>query len=270
MKNFILVVSFVCSLISFGQTDSIVLASVKTIHSTKLNEYRILNIYLPDGYQKDTASNYPVLYVLDGSANEDFIHIVGLVQFMVMCGEMEPTIVVGIANVDRKRDFTFPTTIEKDKVDFPTTGGSANFISCLKSELIPYIDSNYNTNYRRTLIGQSLGGLVATEILLTETNLFTDYLIVSPSLWWDKESLIAKFQAAQLDFTIYPIYLGVGEKEPAVMVKDAKKINKILKKKQAKMIELEILKGQDHGNVLHQAAFNGLRFLNPKPEPKVH
>lgn len=41
-----------------------------------------------------------------------------------MIDAMPKSIVVGIANVDRKRDFTFPTTIKKDKEDFPTTGGS--------------------------------------------------------------------------------------------------------------------------------------------------
>ena len=250
----------------YCQTDSIVLASVKTIHSTKLNEDRVLNIYLPDGYSKDSA--YSVLYLLDGSANEDFIHIVGIVQFMVMSGEMEPTIVVGIANVNRRRDFTFPTTIEDDKKLIPVNGGSENFIAFVKSELIPYVESNYKTTKKRTIIGQSLGGLVASEILVKETSLFTDYIIVSPSLWWNKESLIRKYEDTKLDLTNIKIFLCVGADEPAVMVKDAKTLNKILLKQMNKKdYKLEILRDEDHASTLHQAAFNGLRFLNTVPQP---
>jgi len=98
-----------------------VLGVVEEIRSLRLSETRTLNIYLPDGYSKDTT-HYPVIYLLDGSANEDFIHIVGLVQFLNMIQVMPNTIVVGIANVDRRRDFTFPTTIDSDRMHYPTTG----------------------------------------------------------------------------------------------------------------------------------------------------
>ena len=49
------------------------------------------------------------------------------------------SILVGIANVEGKRDFTHPTTIEKDRAEFPTTGGSENFISFIEKELQPFI-----------------------------------------------------------------------------------------------------------------------------------
>ena len=97
-----------------------------TFKSVILNEDRTLNIYLPDGY--NAKEKYPVIYLLDGSVNEDFLHIAGLVQFFNMTFKMPNTIVVGIANVDRKRDFTFPTKVEELKKAYPTTGGSARFI----------------------------------------------------------------------------------------------------------------------------------------------
>lgn len=83
-----------------------------------MNETRTLNIYIPDSYNKNPKTAYPVIYLLDGSANEDFIHVTGLVQFLTMIQKMPESIIVGIANVDRKRDFTFPTTNVQDKKDF--------------------------------------------------------------------------------------------------------------------------------------------------------
>ena len=106
-----------------AQTKPFILGEIATIQSVELAEKRSLNIYLPEGYSPDSTTTYPVIYLLDGSADEDFIHVVGLVQFsnFPWVNILPPTIVVGIANVDRKRDFTFPTTIEKDKKDYPTT-----------------------------------------------------------------------------------------------------------------------------------------------------
>ena len=107
------------SLIS-GQSPalrSFQLGVIDEIHSTVLNEKRTLNIWLPEGYSPDSAATYPVIYLLDGSADEDFLHVVGLAHFcnFPWVDILPKSIVVGIANVDRRRDFTFSTTIEKDK-----------------------------------------------------------------------------------------------------------------------------------------------------------
>ncbi len=53
------------------------LGVIDEIQSTLLGEKRILNIYLPEGYNKNDTTNYPVTYLLDGSADEDFIHVAG-------------------------------------------------------------------------------------------------------------------------------------------------------------------------------------------------
>ena len=50
----------------------------KPSYEKELAEYRVLNIYLPEGYNKMDTVKYPVIYLLDDSANEDFIHIVGV------------------------------------------------------------------------------------------------------------------------------------------------------------------------------------------------
>ena len=164
---------------------------VRSLNSAILGEERVLNIFLPDGYSPDSAATYPVIYVLDGSANEDFPHIAGLAQFMNMYDLLPKSIVMGIANVDRRRDFTHTTRSDSDKVWVPTNGGSALFIDFLAKELQPFVDAHYRTSGARTIIGQSLGGLLATEILFHRPDLFEDYIIVSPSLWWDDGSLAA-------------------------------------------------------------------------------
>src|ERR1700756_3825236 len=94
----------------FCQADSskpFVLGTIEQIKSVQLGETRILHIYLPEGYNKNDTVKYPVIYLLDGSADEDFIHTVGLVQFCSFSwvNRAPQSIVVGIANVNRMRDF---------------------------------------------------------------------------------------------------------------------------------------------------------------------
>ena len=103
--------------IQSNNSKPFVLGVIDELPSTILAEKRTLNIYLPEGYKNDDTTKYPVIYLLDGSADEDFIHIVGLVQFnsFEWINGVPKSIVVGIATVDRKRDFTFPTNIESDK-----------------------------------------------------------------------------------------------------------------------------------------------------------
>lgn len=236
----------------------------ETIHSTKLNEDRILNVALPQGYHPDSAARYPVIYLLDGSADEDFIHITGLAQFAAFewIGWMQPSIVVGIANVDRKRDLTYPTTVAKDKADFPTTGGSAAFMAFIGEELIPFIEANYRTAPDRMLIGQSLGGLFAAEVLLKKPALFQRYLIVSPSVWWDGGSLLNVEPAFIRDPTLAPnqVYIAVG-KEGKVMVNGAKMLAAIAKKSASTQVGFAYLKDHDHGNILHRTVLDGVRWM---------
>ncbi len=243
-----------------------ILGQTITLQSSILSESRTLNIYLPEGYSPDSAATYPVIYLLDGSADEDFIHVVGLVQFanFPWVNTLPKSIVVGIANVDRRRDFTFPTTIEADKKDYPTTGGSEKFIAFMEQELQPFIQDHYKTNGSKMLIGQSLGGLLATEVLYKKPLLFNEYLIVSPSLWWDKESLLAQKAAiSNLDFLQETkIYIAVG-KEGKIMEGDSRRLFKQLKgfKNPHIQVNFEYFPKDNHGSILHQAMYNAFLIL---------
>ncbi|QDK80939.1 alpha/beta hydrolase [Spirosoma sp. KCTC 42546] len=249
---------------SFGQnppsTKPFVLGLIDAIPSNELGETRALNIYLPDGYSKDSIGKYPVIYLLDGSADEDFIHIAGLVQFanFPWVNLLPKSIVVGIANVDRRRDFTYPTTIEKDKKEYPTTGQSQRFIAFLEKELQPYIQKNYSSNPSRTIIGQSLGGLLATEILFKKPSLFNQYIIVSPSLWWDNESLLAYPPVfAKPDFQQKTtVFVGVG-KEGKIMETDANQLVYLLKKYSTKPLEVgfHYFGDENHATIFHLAVY---------------
>ena len=250
-----------------------ILGVIDEIQSDELAEKRVLNIYLPGGYDQNDSATYPVIYLLDGSADEDFIHIAGLVQFnnFEWINQVPKSIVVGIATVDRERDFTFPTTLQKDKKRFPTTGHSDKFISFIEKELQPFIASKYHANQDKTLIGQSLGGLFATEVLLKQPALFNRYIIVSPSLWWDNGSLLDQHSAILTeDFNQQTdIYIGVGKEGltpteiPRVMEVDANLLADKIKGTKSKKVKVffDYLPQENHATILHQAVSNAFRLL---------
>jgi len=232
------------------------------IKSKLLNETRDLNIYLPQSYTQDILKTYPVIYLLDGSKNEDFIHISGIVQFgsFSWINMIPESIVVGIGNVDRKRDFTYPSQNELDQKEFPTSGKSENFIAYIEKELQPFIDSTYRTTETRTIIGQSLGGLLATEILFKKPDLFDNYIIVSPSLWWDDEKLLD--ENPKTYNSKKSIYIA-GGKEGEVMERTAKELYDKLNKNKKLNTNLfyEFLEDKTHGDALHFAVYNAFEKI---------
>ncbi len=271
-------IAICCSAVSFCQTaidgtKPFVLGVIDEIQSAELTEKRILNIYLPEGYNPDDTINYPVVYLLDGSADEDFIHIAGLYQFnsFEWINRVPKSIIVGIANIDRRRDYTFPSTSARDVKNNPTSGHSDRFMNFIEKELQPYIEKKYKTNASRTIIGESLGGLLATEMLFKRPSLFNRYIIVSPSLWWDNGSLLnqdpeilSQSFSQQTD-----IYIGVGKEGltptdmPRVMEVDANLLADKIKKTESKNVRVffDYLPLENHATIMHQAVSNSFKFL---------
>ena len=283
MKNSFIIIIFAFSItLTFGQNNQsmetkaskpFILGVIDEIYSKELSEKRVLNIYLPAGYNQNDTVKYPVIYLLDGSADEDFIHIVGLVQFFSFewINQVPKSIVVGIANVDRKRDFTFPTKIQDDKRKYPTSGQSDQFISFIEKELQPFIESSYKTTHEKTIIGQSLGGLLATEILLKKPILFNNYIIISPSLWWDNGSLLHQKTDALSENSHQQtaIYIGVGKegltptKIPRVMEVDANLLAEKVKGGKNVKVFFDYLPQENHGTIMHEAVSNSFKLLYP-------
>jgi predicted alpha/beta superfamily hydrolase len=270
VKNLFFTFLTLFSAVVFAQNKPFALGQIEQIQSSQLGETRTLNIYLPENYKPNDTTKFPVVYLLDGSADEDFIHVVGLYHFnsFTWINRAPRSIIVGIANVDRKRDFTSPTTIPADSARCATCGGSEKFINFIEKDLQPYIEKKYRTNTSKTIIGQSLGGLLATEILFKKPELFNKYVIISPSLWWDDSSVL------NLPLNIKKntsVYIATGKEglapteKPHVMEVDANLLaDKLIKAQNDKLkVSFDYLPKEDHATIGHQAIYNALQFLFP-------
>lgn len=267
MKTILQITFLFVSFLSIGQTEELIskkplnIGETITFSSEVLQEDRTINVYLPFGYSADSTKSYPVIYLLDGTLDEDFIHISGLVQFgsYPWINMLPETIVVGIANIDRKKDLTYPTNVAEDKKTFPTTGGSENFMNFIETELKPLINATYATNDTTTIIGQSLGGLFAAEVLLKRPEMFDNFIIVSPSIWWDTMSLLKITELSKIKNK--SIHISVGE-EGRIMKKTAKQLYKKVKNlDHSNEVFFKFLKEQDHGDALHLSVYDAFEKM---------
>lgn len=266
-KHILLSTAIFLGFLGFSQESiiktPIMIGETLEFYSDELDENRTLNVYLPLGYDKHGSKTYPVIYLLDGSIDEGFTYISGLSQFSATkIKTMPESIMVGVVNVDRKRDFTYPSRNPDDISKFPASGKSGRFIDFISDELLPLIAEKYNTNGQRTIVGQAFGGLLATEILLTKSKLFNTYILISPSLWWDDAFLVTANTANIMANT--KIYMAAWNRDPlslkavAKLMKQLRLTNKLHPEK-ALDLRYDLIKDHDHGNVIHSAMYNGFK-----------
>lgn len=139
-------------------------------------------VRLPESYEHDGATEYPVVYVLDGDSLFPIIAPNHL--FLTYDKGVPEAIIVGIAYGSfephinlRGYDFSAPAAdAEEDQ------GGAPGFLAFLEKELLPKIDNSYSVDTaKRVLFGQSRGGYMVLYAAFTQPNLFSGYIASNPS-----------------------------------------------------------------------------------------
>ena len=191
-----------------------VIGQLDSLHSEILEETRNIWVHVPGG-QGDgvfAQGKYPVLYLLDGPGH--FHALTGMLKQMSENTLSPEMVVVGIPNTDRTRDLT-PTHVDVvfgDSTFSQTSGGGGNFLEFMEKELIPYIESKYPVTSYRTFVGHSFGGLTVIQALSTQAELYSNYIAIDPSLWWD-DGVMLKMASSVLsegDLKGKALFVGVA------------------------------------------------------------
>lgn len=188
-----MLLSLIQSINLFAQErKEIITADVVSFKSKMLKEERTAWVYNPGNKKESTI--YPVIYVLDGETH--FKSVVAMVEYLSNANVIPQMIVVGILHKSRMRDLT--PTIEDTIIDKhgKSSGGGEKFMSFIKSELFPAIQSKYSVAPYQILIGHSVGGLTVMNTLIHHKDLFNAYVSIDASLWWDKHLLLNESKAA--------------------------------------------------------------------------
>nr|WP_227713094.1 alpha/beta hydrolase-fold protein [Moraxella sp. K127] len=173
---------------------------------------------------KRPANGYPVIYVLDGNA------FFGVASSIAQMNHDKPSeknpkslMVVGIGYPtgrafdipNRTHDYTPPS----DSYPAPTGeqtafGGADYFHAFIADELAPMLDKEFGINpNHRTLIGHSYGGLFGLYLLMARSESFDNYVIVSPSIWWNDKSILAHQKGIIATPNIKNVLITLGEHE---------------------------------------------------------
>ena len=243
----------------------------QVLHVTSAIVGQEYNLYvnLPRGYG-DTTKTFPVIFLLD--AQWDFPLAQAIIGEQYYDGFVPAAIIVGITwggvkpNHDslRARDFT-PTNSRQ----IPQSGGAANFLRFIKSELIPFVESTYRvTREGRTLMGSSFGGLFTLYTLFHETGLFDRYVLTSPSMDWDNGILFTyeKEYAAKHKRLPVKLFLGVGGFEGDGVTGVEKFVAQMRSRKHEGLeLECRVFEGIGHSGSKAEGYTRGLQAVFAKP-----
>jgi len=234
------------------------------------NENYVVQVGLPNGYAKSDKS-YPVLYVLDG--DKSFGMTKEITDWLTFTNEIRNIIVVGISygkgtNIwweKRARDYTQ----YKDTVYYyyPNAGGADNFLNFIKNELFPVVNKNYRTiPDSNAIMGLSFGALLGSYVLFTQPDMFKSYIIISPSLFWNNNSILITeadyFRKHKvLNKTVFMAYGSLDNND--WVINPTIELIKIMEmhKYEGLKFTQQIFKGETHISVYPVALTHGLKLV---------
>ena len=229
-----------------------------------------LFIKLPKSYLKNKAKSYPVIYLTD--AWYSFQIVSGATRYPMNAGKMKEAIIVGISYAkgskgpsSRIRDYTHAY----DSSWKLKTGKAKEHAAFIEKTVFSYINSNYRVDTsNRTFVGNSLGGLFGAYILLNHADMFKNYVLGSPSVWFKNEDIL-KIKA-KLSLSEHNVFIAVGAEETPEsgstrhdMVSGAKRLAAKISHVKFSKTEVKFLEIQEanHETAFPTTAIQGLYWL---------
>lgn len=243
-----------------------------------------LKVTLPADY--NSSESYKVLYYLDAWWLSE--SVLGAYALLHISQQVDPIILVGISlngnekdwNIQRTFDFTpSPYDISKMGVEMQagrgesavvlnqqTSGGADSFIEFLESLVFQFIEERYPSfGKSRGLLGHSYGGLFGFYVMQQKPSLFSNFILISPSLWWNKSELIKEEAFSKFINQVSPtfIYSSYGGLESKLITNSNVAMDKTVNslKKESLNYKLELFEQSNHNSILPKAIYEGLLFV---------
>jgi predicted alpha/beta superfamily hydrolase len=187
--------------------------------SEHLGNSRTLSVYLPLDYGSESDRRYPVLYLQDGQNLFDPSTAFGGVPWqadetterLIRSNAIEPIILVGIANTDRRLEEYGPKSVRRR-----LPGQEFPYARFLVDEVKPFIDRTYATRPERKYTavgGSSLGGLISLFLAYWYPNVFSKCAALSPSIWWERDLILRTFREHPKGLRRIRFWIDTGTRE---------------------------------------------------------
>jgi hypothetical protein len=241
-------------------------------------EYEI-RVWLPEDYAH-SGKSYPLTLMLD--ADYQFPLGVSILEHLAQRNQADESVVVAIAYANsqrnpywyrrnRTRDYT-PTSVPTGGygAEFQQySGGGEEFLRFIADELMDSLHAKYRiTSSGHTYVGHSYGGLFGAFIISEQPNLFSNYLLISPSFWYDDRLMIRRVREKdELGLVAATsIYLAVGDHENQSgrpMVDELRLYARALNEKHdpALDVTVRVFTNETHASIYPAALSAGLRHF---------
>ena len=180
-----------------------------TLQSTANGATYDIRVGLPANYNP-AVEKYATIYVLDGK--EIFGFVANRCQEIADQYALKNVLVVSIGyGKDRSIDYT-PTRVSS------VTGGAPQFLNFIETQLIPKMELDYHADTgrnNRVILGHSYGGLFGAYAFTVNNKVFGNYIMLSPSLWFDNYVLLQmeKDNRANNKINKQLVFMGIGASE---------------------------------------------------------
>ncbi|MCX2743776.1 alpha/beta hydrolase-fold protein [Mangrovivirga sp. M17] len=260
---------------------------IRTLPSNIVGQDYELLVSLPKSYHS-TDSDYPVIFLLDPYRTYSIVK--GFTDILITPHSLIPeVIIVGIGYggksneallkwvLGRTRDLT-PAKDSITEADLErriissgvpnvevNTGGAELFLNFIEAELLPFIESNYRIDgSQKMLCGYSFGGLFGLYTLFNNPDLFSKYLIGSPSIHY-KEGIIYDYEseyAKKYNDMNADVFISAGELEELTS-NNIKKVEGLLRSRNYNSLKLKtvIFKDESHVTCIPAALGRGIYEL---------
>lgn len=182
-------------------------------------------VWLPPGYDDEPARRYPVLYVLDGqNAFNAATSLAGEWEIdeslarLVGAGEVEPLIVVAVANGEGRRTLEYTPWPEPGPATgadpLVAGGGGGEHLAAIITGVMPAVDASFRTlvgPQHTGLCGSSYGGLMALFAAWSRPDVFGRLAALSPSLARSGHAALA--MASSRERPPVRLYVDMGSRE---------------------------------------------------------
>lgn len=252
----------------------IVIGETLSLFSETLNENRDIFISLPSNYERNIHA-YPVIIVFDAEYLFEITN--SIVKIKASRNEMPESIVIGIPNrSDKRYDMAMKLSYPDGRTFFGDADGKEikNYLTFIRKELVPHLDSNYRINNHKTIIGMSPTFGPVLEAFWNEPDLFDGYIILAAELALKtssgktiRERVLRAIQDKQR--TKSAIYIGKASDDLKRRSKEENlayaELNQILENTANPKINymIEILENENHYGMSISGIEHGLETIYP-------
>ena len=174
------------------------------IASTHTNSTFQLKIYLPTGYDENLPGGYPTVYFQDGFEYLSLGFADNVLDNLIDSSLCSPVVAVFVRPNNRNEEYAFSMR--------------NNYRLFFVEELVPYIDSKYNTitdPRGRAVLGDSFGGNISALISYNHPDVFGNCGLHSGAFWpneYEAYHLITEGEVKEISWaSVWGTYEGLWE-----------------------------------------------------------